>query len=272
MGSFITEEQIQNMSYTEFISFVNQWNIPPGSLSTVSEWAVFSNLNSESNVLEIACTTGFSSREISRLTKCKAFGIDICNNSVETAIYNHQMYCPDLNLRYQCIDAHEFNTQEQFTHIILGAALGFFENPKKILTKCINFFDNEGYILASPYYGIDQIPEKLNLECKRVIGITPTSSPYEQIRDLYQDFEILYESRKNIVIETVPQMKKYAQDIAENACKIRKIENLNIFDILYNRIYEIKFVCNELHKYQSYSVMVLRYIKNIYPNRFIELF
>ena len=272
MNNFINAEQIRKMSYTEFISFVNQWNIPPGSLSTISEWAVFGNVTQDSNVLEIACTTGFSSRELARLRKCKATGIDICSSSVEMAKFNHDFYGKGLNLKYQCINAYEFEMEENISHIIIGAALGFFDDPKEILRKCINFFDEEGYILACPYYGLGEMPEELKKECKKIIGITPTSTSYEKIKDMYEDFEILYESRKNIVIETESQMKKYTKDTIDNVCKIRKIDDPILYKIMYDRLYEIKNVSNELHKYQAYSVMVLRYMKNIYPNRFIEFF
>lgn len=270
--NIINEEKLQKMSYTEFISFVNQWNIPPGSLSTVSEWAVFGDVQKDSNVLEIACTTGFSSRELSRLSKCRAMGIDICKDSVEMAKYNHSYYAKELDLRYQCINAYEFEPEEKFTHIIIGAALGFFDDPKKMLQKCVNFFNDQGYILASPYYGAGEMPSSLKEQCKTVIGITPTSTSYEKIKDMYEDFEVLYESRKKIVVETESQMKKYTKDTVDNACKLRGIEDEQLCKIMYDRVYEIKHVCNELRRYQEYSVLVLRYMKSMYPNRYIELF
>ena len=76
------------MSYTEFISFAHQWNIPPGSFVTLNEWLVFSHIDKSSRVLEIACTTGFSSREIARITGCESVGIDICPTSVDRAKFN----------------------------------------------------------------------------------------------------------------------------------------------------------------------------------------
>jgi hypothetical protein len=41
---------------------------------------------------------------------------------------------------------------------------------------------------------------------------------------------------------------------------------------MYDRLYEIKKMSNDLRPYQMYSVLVLRYRKAVYPNRFVELF
>ena len=84
----LTNEAIAKMSYTEFIAFVYQWNVPPGAFSTINEWAIFSRMNSSSRVLEMACTTGFSGRELALFTDCSVVGIDLCAESIEVAKYN----------------------------------------------------------------------------------------------------------------------------------------------------------------------------------------
>ena len=50
------------MPYIEFVGFINQWNVLPGAYVTLSKWARFSNLTKTSKILEIACTSGFSSK------------------------------------------------------------------------------------------------------------------------------------------------------------------------------------------------------------------
>ena len=67
-------------------------------------------------------------------------------------------------------------------------------------------------------------------------------------------------------------MEKYVADSIDNACRLRKISDERVRKAMYDRLYEIKYVSNELHKYQAYSVMVLRYLEKVYPNRFVELF
>lgn len=272
MNDLITREKIEKMSYTQFVAYIDQWNVPPGALDTINQWSVFGHVNNSSNVLEVACTTGLSSREISRITGCRAKGIDICPDSVKSAQYNATRYGKELNLEYECIDACEYVPKEKYSHLIIGAALGFFKDQNRFLNKLPEFFAQSGYILASPYYGKGNMPESLKDDCRRVIGITPTTMSYDDVRDLYSDFEVAYEKRNDIVLETDKQMEKYALDSVRRACEIRHIESEDIFDAMYRRLFEIKKVSNDLHEYQSYSVLVLRYLRDVYPNKFLELF
>lgn len=266
-------EKLKKMTYTQFVGFINQWNVPPGSLSTVNEWSVFGHVNSKSKVLEVACTTGFSGRELARMTGCSVVGIDICKSSIESAQYCKDAYGRNLKLSYVNADACIYKFKKKFTHVIIGASLGFFENPQAMLEKLNTYFDQSGgYILASPYYGDNNIPQDLINECKKIIGITPTMCSYDKVRNLFQNFEVAYESRKTIVLETEEQMAKYTKDTVTNCCRAKGINSPEVYDVMYKRLYDIKRVSNELHKYQRYSVMVLRYLPSVYPRRLIELF
>ena len=269
----ITIEELKKMNYTEFLSFVDQWNVPPGSLSTVSEWANYSNVTEKSNVLEIACTTGFSSRELALLKHCKVLGIDMCKNSIECAKYNKDIYASEENINYICDNFFNFKCVEKFTHIILGAAIGFFDDPKGLIEKCKDFMADNSYLLVSPYYlKGEKLPQDLIDRSRKVLGITPTNFDYYVAMEPYENFEIVYQDRKTIMPESEMQMKKYCDDIINKACAIHEIDDKEIRQYMYERLYEIKDVCNEIHKRHAYDVIVLRYRKSVYPNRFVELF
>jgi SAM-dependent methyltransferase len=273
MENYIISNDISKMSYTQFIAYINQCNVPPGSLSTISEWAIFSNINEKSIVLEIACTTGFSGREISLLKNCKVIGIDICNDSIDMAIYNKKQYANDCDITYICEDFLKFETIHKFTHIILGAAVGFFNDKEALIDKCIELLDDNGFLLVSPYYLLSRkLNSKLINRTRSIIGITPTNFGYYTAMEPYKNFEIMYENRKNIIYETEEQMKKYCEDTIERTCQIRNINDENIKKLLFDRLYEIKDVSNELHKKHAFSILVLRYKKSTYPKRYIELF
>ena len=88
MEASITVEKIMKMNYPDFVGYINQWNVLPGAYNTLSKWAMFSRMTEKSKLLQIACTTGFQSRELSILTGCQALGIDLSNNAIEMARYN----------------------------------------------------------------------------------------------------------------------------------------------------------------------------------------
>jgi len=268
----LTVSNIKSLSYTDFVGLINQWNVPPGSLSTVNKWRVFSDLNKDSNLLEMACTTGFSARELALSTGCRAVGVDISEASVKAANRNKAAYAPDAKLEYHVGDAASYKENEPFSHIVVGAALKFFPDPYKVLSHAVSLFDKTGYVLASPFYIHEPIPDDLIQRFKAVFGITPTTEGYKDIMDVYKGLEIVYQDHTKIYSETEAELKHYCEGTVARQLKEDGVDSSEIFDVCYDRLLEIKRMSNLLRPHQSYTTLVLRYRENIYPNRFIELF
>lgn len=269
----MTIKEIADMSYTDFIGFVNQWNVPPGSYNTLSKWITFGSITKESNVLELACTSGFSLREVSLLTSCSGVGIDISKSSIETAQYNKGIYAPNSHIEYENIDADIYENSVKFSHVIVGAALKFFPNPKLTIERIVDHYLEEGgLLLASPFYVTESVPESLIIKSKEVFGIDITTTNYKETMSLYSNFEILYEDRCEILQETKEELEHYCKSTIDRATEMRKIDDNDVKGAMYERLMEIKKTSNELRIYQDHAVLVLRYRKNIYPNRFTELF
>lgn len=268
----ITSEQIKRMSYTDFVGLINQWNVLPGSFVTLSKWIQFSGLNKKSKLLEVACTTGFSSRELALLSGCSGEGFDLSKNSVKMANYNKSKYAPGINFSYVVADGYGYKPKNKFTHIAVGASLGFFPDPPRMLERCIKMMNDGGYILASPFYVTKPLPDSLVKRAQKVFDITPTSVPYKEIMKLYNKLEIIFEERNELIQETEEELHYYCKNTIDRACNMLKISNEEVYNSMYDRLYEIKKMSNDLRPYQMYSVLVLRYRKMVYPNRFVELF
>jgi ubiquinone/menaquinone biosynthesis C-methylase UbiE len=108
----MTEKEVLNFSYTDFVGFINQWNVLPGAYDTLSKWRLFSGITNKSNILEIACTTGFSSRELATMTGCHGLGIDISDSSRRTAQNNLEVYAPGIDIKYKTCDAYKLKTKK----------------------------------------------------------------------------------------------------------------------------------------------------------------
>lgn len=268
----ITPEYIRGISYTDFVGLINQWNVLPGSYVTLSKWATFSGLNKKSKLLEIACTTGFSSRELSIISGCSGEGFDLSYNSIEMAKYNKDKYAPNIKFSYSVADGYKYKTKNKFSHIVVGASLGFFPDPQKMMEKCIDMIKDGGYILSSPFYVTKELPTALIERAQKVFGITPTSVSYKEIMKLYNKLEIIFEEHNDLIQETEEELNYYCKCTIDRACKMLKISNDEIYKAMYDRLYDIKKMSNDLRPYQKYCVLVLRYRKSIYPNRFVELF
>jgi len=268
----ITPEFIKQLSYTDFVGFINQWNVLPGSYSTLSKWAVYSKMNKNSHLLEVACTTGFSSRELATLTGCSGEGFDLSEDSIEMANYNKKRYAPKINFLYKVADGYHYKPHNKFTHITVGASLIFFPDPEKMVSRCISMLDDGGYILATPFYVVSKIPGNLIKRAQKVFGITPTNVSYKEIMQLYNKFEIIYEDRNELIPETKEELEYYCKSTIDRACEIRGTKDKEVYKAMFERLFEIKKMSNDLRPYQRYSVLVLRFRKSVYPNRFVELF
>lgn len=268
----MTTKEIENFSYTDFVGFINQWNVLPGSYVTLSKWSKFSGLDKNSKLLEVACTTGFSSRELALLSGCSGEGFDLSEKSIKMANYNKKKYAANINFSYKVADGYKYKTNKLFSHIVVGASIGFFPDPKKMMNNCVNMLKDGGFILASPFYITKKIPKHLIERARKVFGITPTNVSYKDIIKLYNNLEIVFEERNNLIQETEEEINYYCKCTIDRACKMLKINNKKLYKSMFDRLYDIKKMSNDLRPYQMYSVLVLRYRKSVYPNRFVELF
>lgn len=157
----ITESRrIADMSYTAFVAFVNQTNVPPGSYSTLTKWKNNSNLNADSQVLEVACTTGFSINALVKDVGCKGVGIDLCKDSVGQARVNANDMGVGDKVDFKAVDGTVFESESKFSHVVVGAGLGFFPQPELMVENICRLFGASGYLLASPFYTVGDIPQK----------------------------------------------------------------------------------------------------------------
>jgi ubiquinone/menaquinone biosynthesis C-methylase UbiE len=268
----IDSRRINEMSYTEFVAFINQTNVPPGSYSTLTKWRNNSNLNAESRVLEVACTTGFSITSLVKESGCEGVGIDLCNDSINQARLNAEQMGLGDNVQFKAIDGMKYESPEKFSHIVVGAGLGFFPQPEKMVEKICRLFKESGYLLASPFYTVDDIPVKMLTQAAKVFGITPTVQPYKEVMQLYKGFEVYFEERLQPLQETETELHHYCESTVDRASRSYHFEDESIKSAMYDRLYSIKKMSNNLRQYQGYNVLILHYDSQHYPNRYVELF
>ena len=265
-------KQLNEMSYPDFVGYINQWNVLPGSFVTLSKWATFSRMNETSRSLQFACTTGFQSRELAVLTGCSGKAFDLSPHAVEMAVYNLKNYAPNAQIDYFVADGTKLQLDEKFSHVIIGAGYQFFNNPQEAIKKTVEFIEDGGYLLASPFYIKEPIPNSLIKEFNGVFGINPTTAGYKDVMSMFNKLEIIYEDHNDLSQETEDELQYYCDCTINRACQIRNISDPDIRQAMFDRLYKIKEMSNKLRPYQSYATLVLRYRRSVYPNRYVELF
>jgi SAM-dependent methyltransferase len=272
----VTVDFIQKLSYPDFVGFINQWNTPPGSYVTLSKWAVFSKMAKKSYILDVGCSTGFSSRELVVLSGSSGKGFDSSQQSIQMANYNKARYSPNANIFYEVADGYFLKPQKKkFTHIVVGGNLIFFSDPEKMLSRCVKLLRDGGYILATAYYQTNPMPQNFAQRVRDTLGIPPSrffNASYKETMALYNKLEIIYEDRNVLMPETEEELCYYGKSIIDRACEMHNINNQKIYSTMYKRLLSIRRLINQARHYQGYCVLVLRYRKSVYPHRYVGLF
>lgn len=272
MSALFTPQQIEQMSYTDFVGFVNQWNVPPGAYNTLTSWRIFSEISAQSKILEVACTTGFSGREIALMTGAGVTGIDISEASVKAAIANQQAYAPDAHLRYEVADALTYEPRKMFSHVITGAALRFFPDPDAALKHLINLLAPDGYILSTEFYTVKPIPRTLAQQAFQVFDIQVTQQEYKDVMSVYRDLTLMHEERREIYHETEAELKHYCDSTIERFARVNPDYDERALRTCQRRLMEIKETSNRLRPYQNYNVLIHKADSRYYPHRYTEVF
>lgn len=264
------------MSYTDFVGFVNQWNVPPGAYITLNKWIIFGQIIKESRVLEVACTTGFSICSVAQQTGCTGFGIDVSANSIEAARKNRKLLCPDADVEFEVISGYDFVPKDGlFTHIIIGAALRFFPDSDKLIKHLIeNCLAPGGKILSCEFYAVETVPKRAVEIAKQTFDITPTTVSFKEVMKPYKGLELHYQDNLPIFLETDEEIAHYAQSTIDRVVTdglIVKDDN-STYRTAFDRLVAIKQASNELRKYQHYATLVHSYNPHVSPNRYTELF
>lgn len=206
------------------------------------------------------------------MSGCSAVGIDISLASIEMAKENKSKYAPEANVLYYHCDAYDFEAKEKYSHIAVGAAMRFFPDPKLLMRKMLSMLNDNGYILSTEFYVTKPIPRALLKKAEKVFNIIPTNIGYKEVMEVYSGLELMYEERNAIYQETDDEIRHYTQSTITRAVDEKNIIDKDIIQTMYDRLYDIKVMSNELRPYQNYNVLVHRYRSNIYPNRYVELF
>lgn len=232
-------------------------------------------MDKRSSLLDVACSTGFSSREVALLTGCSGIGFDSSLNAIEMARYNKIHYAPKISIEYQIADGYEFRPKKKFTHVFVGGNLAFFSKPGKMLNRCLDMLQNNGNILATPYYMIRQMPKNLIARTHKLLGIPLNSFSrfkYKDVMSVYNGLDVLYEDRNLLIEESEAEIKEYCNCVISRACNILHIDDQLVFDRMYKKLLGYRKIINEGRPYQAYSVLVLRYRKSVYPQRYIPFY
>lgn len=236
--------------YLSSIVKSGQVNTPPGSYLTIKEWAQNSFMNQQSVVLEIGCSTGFITIELSRYTGATCIGIDLHKESIAVARQNVDKYIAN-KVSFQQGDAGNIPfVNNLFSHVVIGGYLPFIQprERRKHIVEALRVLKPWGYLLIALYYYHSTPPQKLVDEFNAKIG---TCLSAEGTKDYWSHLftelplTLEYESEYDVLPSDENRIRQYLNQMRPETQNDWK-ENLRLF--------------NENGRFLSYFVRINRKI------------
>lgn len=260
-----TKAEIEQLSYTDFISLIKEENRPSGGKKTIREIAINSFINENSNVLEIGCTNGFSSIEINKITKCNVTGIDINKNSILNAIEKINLNgLDDKKIKFEYGNAEDLSKfkDNTFDLVICGNAISFINDKGKALSELIRILKPNGFISLVPLWYIETPNQDIIKKVNHELGFDIICY-YEKDWMDFSDkkLELYYKKNYSFIYCTQEQIEKYVEKMIDSKEHLKCYSHDEI-KAIKNRWYNTISIFNDNLSLTNYSVILLR--KNVY--------
>ncbi len=256
----VKKEDIQKLSYTDFVSLICEENRPSGGKFTIREIAKNSFINENSKILEIGCTNGFSSLEINKLTNCNVIGIDINQNSVDNAkkrIKENGLNPKKISFEYGNAEELRFKDNE-FDLIICGNAMSFVSNKSKAINELKRVLKPNGFISIVPIWYKDNPDKKIISKVNAELGFE-INCTFEKDWSVYDkwDLELYYKKDYDFIKRSSKDIETYAKNL------IYSKEHLDIYSeeekqIIIDRWIRTMKVFNDNLSMTKFSIILLR--------------
>ncbi|QGY30391.1 class I SAM-dependent methyltransferase [Pantoea cypripedii] len=251
---------INAMSYPDFLGFLGVDNTPPGGIFTLDYWIEKSSINADSHLLDLACSTGFSARNIVNKTGCHATGVDISARSIEAASQISIQNNLSERVNFFLGNAESLSLADDcFSHITAGCCFGFFSNKKAALREAKRVLKKDGYLCISSFYYDSKPDDEILSLVEKYIGFRP-----DVIWD-YNYWVNFFSEEFLIVHEELFDLPVYSEDeIEENVnrsvCERPAFKFLSQEQqqVAFDRYFDTRLILNEHAKYQSVALWVMR--------------
>lgn len=256
---------IEKLSYTDFVSLIKEENRPSGGKKTIRDIVQNSFISDKSKVLEVGCTNGFSSLEINRLVNANVIGIDINENSVKNAndrIDEYKLDKKKIKFEYGNAEKLKYN-DNTFDLIVSGNAISFMNDRDKAITEMIRVLKPNGFISIVPIWYKQTPDEKIISKVNKELGFNIKCTMEKDWLDYSNyDLELYYKKDYTFIKSSKEEIRKYVDKMIDSKEEL-KIYNKEEIQAIKKRWERTISTFNDNLAMANYSVILLR--KNLIP-------
>lgn len=249
---------IRELSYPDFVGFLGQKNTPPGGAFTLKRTIDLAKITKTSHLLDLACSTGFSSREIAKQVGSSSVGIDLSETSISSAIQSAEKENLSHLLSYQVARAEELPFKDDcFSHIVSGCNFSFIQRRKEALKECARVLQKGGSLAVANFYYESKPTEEILDKVDAAIGFRPER---EWSRNWWLSFFETYfslhtEEIYDLPVEQTSELEKAIHNVIYQNEALADLSE-DVKKESFQRLFEIRKVLNEHRKYQKFNISI----------------
>lgn len=255
----ITPVELAKMSYPDFVAFIGQTNTPPGGRETLSGWIKKGAISGESRVLDLACSTGFSSRVAAQTTGCSGVGVDISADAVEAARREASLAGLSERLEYKVGDAAALPLPDAaFSHVLGGCNFSFIQARERAREETSRVLVTGGKLCVSNFYYASEPPVSMLDQVEAAIGFRPKA---EWTREYWTRFygarfALLEEEDRDLPLADEARLRQAIRKMIFEGSPALAGQSAEVVEYCAERLARIRLTLNAHRRYQRFNVEI----------------
>lgn len=259
----MTVNEIEKMPYFDFLAHLDEHNRPPGGKDTLRLLVQNAFITEKSNVLVVACNSGYSTFEVAHLSKCKITGLDINKEAIKTAGKFLKKYHQDLKGKVNFVvgDGSMLPFKDNSYDVTFSAGgTAFIPDFKKALREYERVTKPWGFVADIIFFNHSKAPDSVLNNINTLIGTNFKHRTMEYWIEQYKNtgLEVYYYVHEKLTPASKEKITDYCHSLVD-----QKDWSDDVKKIAFKRLYLLMDLFNENHKYLSYGVFIMR--KRPYP-------
>lgn len=259
----ITANDIDGMSYTDFIAFLRETNRCPGGKRTIRRIRELVHIDRDTKVLDVGSNTGFNSFELAHITPAQIYGIDVSSACVEEAdrVLQEDIDSVKARVNFQVASAYEIPFPDDYFDILMvGGATSFMEDKSRAIKEYLRVLRPWKFLVSTPLVYHTTPPQSVVDSVSSVLGVKIQPMTKEDwlstVSTVTSDFELYANEFYQLSARSQTDINTYIEYFMRKA-HIRDLppETVQAIRSKWAKILE---VFNENHKYLGYTIAIFR--------------